>query len=176
MNIDIIFLIGRMYWYLNLKHHVTCLFRGTEEEEDDDDELEVKSIQSDSDMEVEQSHNAVKTDSQNSVQRTEFDWLIDLHKTETTDSVSRLVSRTTEWISEIKTWYLQVFCGFFLRTGILHHIQKLRCWYHFNSCVVQTMFMTSSYQARKSWSCLRLKLFHTIKLWSLRKERSLMFS
>lgn len=163
MNIDIIFLIGRMYWYLNLKHHVTCLFRGTEEEEEDDDELEVKSIHSDSDMEVEQSHNAVKTDSQNSVQRTEFDWLIDLHKTETTDSVSRLVSRTTEWIPEIKTWYLQVFC-LFLVTVILHHIQKLRCWYHFNSCVVQSMFMTSSYQARRSWSCLRLKLFHTLKL------------
>ncbi|XP_056006954.1 WD repeat-containing protein 75-like [Ostrea edulis] len=74
-----------------------------ENEEEDEDEIEVKSQNSDSDMEVEQSLKSLKIDSQNAMQKDSFDWLSNLHVTETNDVLNSLALSTKDWISEIKT-------------------------------------------------------------------------
>lgn len=76
--------------------------RGTEEEDEEEEMDEVKS--QDSDMEVEQFHNSMKSDSQNPVQENkDFDWLNDLHKSRSKDDLNPVVLRTTDWISELNT-------------------------------------------------------------------------
>lgn len=76
---------------------------------------EVKSQDSDSDMEVEQFHNSMKSDSQNPVQENKnFDWLNDLHKSQSKDDLNPVVLRTTDWISELNTWLEAHFMFFFV--------------------------------------------------------------
>lgn len=76
---------------------------------------EVKSQDSDSDMEVEQFHNSMKSDSQNPVQENkDFDWLNDLHKSQSKDDLNPVVLRTTDWISELNTWLEAPFMFFFV--------------------------------------------------------------
>lgn len=54
-------------------------------------------------MEVEQSLKSLKIDSQNAMQKDSFDWLSNLHVTETNDVLNSLALSTKDWISEIKT-------------------------------------------------------------------------
>lgn len=90
-----------MYRYWTVYVYLT-ICRGTEDEEEEMDE--VKSQDSDSDMEVEQFHNSMKSDSQNPVQENkDFDWLNDLHKSQSKDDLNPVVLRTTDWISELNT-------------------------------------------------------------------------
>ncbi|XP_062573845.1 uncharacterized protein LOC134235708 [Saccostrea cucullata] len=74
-----------------------------DEEEEEDHKTDEKSQNSDSDMEVEQSHDASKTDSQKTVHNNEFDWLSDLHINEKDEELNHSVSYTTDWSFKIKS-------------------------------------------------------------------------
>lgn len=90
-----------MYWTVYV---YLTICRGTEEEDEEEEMDEVKSQVSDSDMEVQQFHNSMKSDSQNPVQENkDFDWLNDLHKSQSKDDLNPVVLRTTDWISELNT-------------------------------------------------------------------------
>lgn len=90
-----------MYWTVYV---YLTICRGTEEEDEEEEMDEVKSQDSDSDMEVEQFHNSMKSDSQTPVQENkDFDWLNDLHKSQSKDDLNPVVLRTTDWISELNT-------------------------------------------------------------------------